>query len=198
MLSVIALSIYLIIEVQVRPIAKNLIINKAEILSSDVVDDAITEAICELDISYNDIIIITYNSKHEIQTINTDIVAVNKLKAEISSKIHEKLSQVNKKDIDIPIGNFLGAQLFEGRGFNVSFAVTLTGSANVNLVSSFTSAGINQTKHSLSVDIDTTVNVLSTAWSDTIKIKSSAALAETVIVGNVPDLYADSQKTLSP
>lgn len=198
MLSVTVLAIYLIIEVQVRPVAKSLIQNKAEILSSDAVDDAITETINELDIAYSDIVIITYNSKHEIQSISTDIVTVNRLKAEISSKIHEKLSQVNNKEIGIPIGNFFGSQLLEGHGFNVYFAITLTGSANVNLVSSFTSAGINQTKHSLSVDIDTTVNVLNTAWSDTVKIKSSAALAETVIVGNVPELYADSQKTRSP
>lgn len=187
---IILLAGWLILESQIRPIARVIVKNKAEILSSDVIDSAITEIICNSGITYDDIIITTYNSQHEIQAINTNISKVNELKANLSTHIHNRLGEVENRKISIPVGNFSGTQLLEGKGFNVNFTISLTGSAEINLNSSFTAAGINQTRHTISIDINANITVLNSGWVDSINIKTDAIIAEMIIVGTVPDLYA--------
>lgn len=187
---IILLAGWLILEAQIRPIAKVIVKNKAAILSSDVIDSAITEVICDSGITYDDIIITTYNAQHEIQAINTNITKVNELKADLSTHIHKRLGEVENRKISIPVGNFSGTQLLEGKGFDIDFTISLTGSAEVNLNSNFTSAGINQTRHTISMNINANITVLNSAWVDSININTDAIIAEMIIVGTVPELYA--------
>lgn len=189
--AILFIAFWITMEVQIRPIARAIVKNKAQILSSDIIDEVITEVICESGISYDDIVITTYNDKNEIQAITTDIVKVNEFKAKITAKIHEKLSEVKNQEVSVPVGNLLGIQLLEGRGFDVNFSISLTGSASANLSSSFTSAGINQTRHSIVIDIDADICVLNSSWTEDISVKTVAVIAETIIVGSVPDLYSD-------
>ena len=187
---IILLAGWLILEAQIRPRAKVIVKNKAAILSSDVIDSAITEVICDSGITYDDIIITTYNAQHEIQAINTNITKVNELKADLSTHIHKRLGEVENRKISIPVGNFSGTQLLEGKGFDIDFTISLTGSAEVNLNSNFTSAGINQTRHTISMNINANITVLNSAWVDSININTDAIIAEMIIVGTVPELYA--------
>ena len=53
----------------------------------------------------------------------------------------------------------------------------------------FTDAGINQTSHKVMLDVNATIKVLVPFSSVTEDITTSICIAETVIVGSVPEAY---------
>ena len=63
------------------------------------------------------------------------------------------------------------------------------GSAEANFRNEFTSAGINQTKHRILLDVDVYVSILLPGFYTSTKVSSEVAVAETVIVGSVPETY---------
>ena len=63
------------------------------------------------------------------------------------------------------------------------------GSSEANFRNAFTSAGINQTKHQIILTVDVSVSILLPGFRTATKVSNSFIVAETVIVGTVPDTY---------
>ena len=53
----------------------------------------------------------------------------------------------------------------------------------------FTDAGINQTKHRIVLNVEVVVSILMPGYTTSTVVESSLAVAETVIVGAVPETY---------
>ncbi len=62
------------------------------------------------------------------------------------------------------------------------------GSSSAHFENAFASAGINQTRHEIRLVVDV-VSVLLPGFSTVTKVTNRCAVAETVIVGSVPDTY---------
>ena len=63
------------------------------------------------------------------------------------------------------------------------------GSSSARFENEFTEAGINQTKHRIILYVDVSVSILLPGFSAYTKVSNAFAVAETVIVGSVPDTY---------
>ena len=53
----------------------------------------------------------------------------------------------------------------------------------------FTAAGINQTKHQIRLVVDVSVSILLPGFTTGTRVRNSFTVAETVIVGTVPESY---------
>lgn len=62
-----------------------------------------------------------------------------------------------------------------------------SGSAETEFKSEFQSGGMNQTIHNLSLSITTDITVLIPPASENTSVSTDVVIAETVIVGEVPD-----------
>jgi hypothetical protein len=89
--------------------------------------------------------------------------------------------------------------LLAGRGPLITVKMQSVGSSTARLVNRFTSAGINQTKHQILLNVDVYVSILLPGFTTATKVSNSFTVAETVIVGSVPDSYTyfDSDDPLS-
>ena len=123
--------------------------SQAERLASLAVDQAVTQVLASGEYAYNDLVVVTTDQEGNIVSLEADIVEVNRLKAAVSTAILEKLAQREKQDVRVPLGDLIGGDYFTGRGPRLTFRLSMTGTALTNLTSSFTSAGINQTRHCL-------------------------------------------------
>ena len=65
------------------------------------------------------------------------------------------------------------------------------GSVNASFASEFTSAGINQTRHRILINTSVYISVMLPTGSAGTEVISEAVIAETVIVGDVPDSYTN-------
>lgn len=109
--------------------------------------------------------------------------------AEILDTVLTRISQVPTGDLSIPIGSLTGSTLLAGRGPRITVRMESVGSSEANFRNAFTSAGINQTKHQIILTVDVSVSVLLPGFRTATKVSNSFIVAETVIVGTVPDTY---------
>jgi hypothetical protein len=93
----------------------------------------------------------------------------------------------------IPLGTLLGGDLFYGRGPGVTLKLTLSGNISADLKGSFESAGYNQTRHRMMLDISASVYTFLPGMRATADVKTNVLVAETVIVGTVPAVVAQQK-----
>ena len=123
-----------------------------------------------------------------ITAITANTVRINALSAEIVSDI-SAASANGRLDLRIPLGTLTDSVLLSGRGPTIPVCVVLLTASAVNFVGDFQSAGINQTKHQILLDVSVDVNLLIPRGSLAQTISAQLLVAETVIVGKVPENY---------
>ena len=99
--------------------------------------------------------------------------------------------------------NALGISLFSGMGPDIRVSVVPVGSVTTRFVTKFESAGINQTRHEISLEATTTMRIVIPTGTDTIQVTSTIPIAESIIVGTVPESYVnvpdvDSMLNMAP
>ncbi len=154
-------------------------------------NDAINEAIDELDAQYDDIITISSDSQGNVTSINTNMAYANKLKTHVINKIYETLPSVESQVIEIPLGNLFGSKLFSGTGPYIPVKIMSVTSVNSSLENEFLSVGINQTMHKIYIDATIDLSVMVPGYESVVSVSTTVLIAETVIVGKVPDTYID-------
>ncbi|MCL2096776.1 MAG: sporulation protein YunB [Oscillospiraceae bacterium] len=176
-------------ESRVRPIMASMAEAHARSIGSKVVSEAISEEIEDKNISYDDLISFEKDENGKIAALKTDIIMVNRLKSNLSVVILDKLAVLYDINLYIPVGNLVNGEFFSGRGPRIELIVLPVGSVTTNITNVFTSAGINQTRHQIMLEVYVTVSVIMPFTVESTDIMMSVAIAETIIVGDVPNMY---------
>ncbi len=128
------------------------------------------------------------NEAGEIAAVSADMGAVNALSAAILENV-VGTAENRTLTVKIPAGSLSGVSLLMGRGPEVPVEILMLTSSRVGFDNSIVSAGINQTKHQILLAVDVSVGILLPGFSTATRVSSSFAVAETVIVGGVPESY---------
>lgn len=188
-LSVIALSAVMIVSSQLRPLLENLAVTRASNAVNRIVMEAVDEAIQNGSISYEQLISFEKDGNGAIAAVHSNMAACNRLQAEILDIILERISQVSARELSIPIGTLSGFSLLAGRGPRITVRMESLGSSSAKFKNEFYSAGINQTNHRIILYIDVSISILLPGFTTATKVSNAVTVAETVIVGNVPETY---------
>lgn len=175
---------------QMRPLVKSVVFNQAQTVSTKVINQVVADELSRLDIDYSDIVDIQKDDDGKILAISTDMKKVNSLKSFMTMSIQEKLNSMDIPKVKIPVGTFTGTEILNGRGPKISIDVSTSGCVDVDFKSEFVSAGINQTKHRLYLGVSTEVFALIPGYPVATVVSTSILIAETIIVGEVPALFA--------
>ena len=160
----------------------------AQNIAEKAFNDAVSAVLAEDQVSYSSLVTLQKDDSSQISAIQTDTVAMNQLKAQISDKIMENLSNSEYSEFKVPVGTFTGSM---GRGPKLSFRLQFAEGVITSYENVFESAGINQTLHRIMLKVKTTVCLVSSWHSTSVEIESSYLIAETILVGSVPSVYAD-------
>ena len=190
----ITLFIAVVIDFKMRPLVKSVAQAQAQIVSTSVINKVVVDELSRLDIDYSDIIKLQKDENGKILAISTDMKKINFLKSTITMAVQEKVVNMGKHNVKIPIGTFSGTEILNGRGPKIPLHVTMTGSVVTDFKSEFIEAGINQTKHRLYLNISTNVFALIPGFPVNTSVNTDIIVAETVIVGEVPSFFADFSK----
>lgn len=137
---------------------------------------------------YSDLVDIKTDSSGNVGMIITDSYAVNKLAATAATKAYAYLSEKIEKGVEVPLGAFTGIRLISGFGAKVRMKVISVASVKCDFVSEFAQAGINQTRHSLYLNINCVVNVVTKTKTKKINDKITVLVFDNLIVGKVPNV----------
>ena len=106
------------------------------------------------------------------------------------------LDRMGDNGIDIALGTFTGLPFLVGIGPKINIKLVQIGAMTSTFTSSFESAGINQTKHSLFINLYASVSLILPAYNSTVDSVTEFLVAESIINGEVPDVYLGSNNTI--
>ncbi len=164
---------------------------KIRSLSQKAVEDAIYETINDSAI-YDTLIMISRDAEGNVVYISANTLQINMLARELARVAQEKLENLGAHGIDIPIGTFTGMPIFVGRGPNINIKLLPIGSISCKFSSEFINAGINQTNHKIYLNVTSKVSVILPTANQTIETTTQIMIAESIIVGKIPDTYLNS------
>lgn len=180
---------YSLIDSRIKPVIQSIAKSQAVILSTKLIDEAVTKVLQEENIDYEYLVNILSDDNKKVTSIQANSLHINSLKSKVSDSISKSISKIKDTKIEIPVGTLIGGEFFAGRGPKLSFYITLTGSVASKIVSTLYSAGINQTVHSISLDVTASIYIVCPGYNTSTKTNTNIALAESVIVGDVPETY---------
>lgn len=182
--------VFVFISIQLRPIITNVTQNEAKQMSVNAINSTVTSELTKSNIKYDDMVNIERDNSGKVLAITTNIVKMNELKSAILTAVQQKLSDQHN-EVGVPLGTLLGSDFLHGRGPNVPLQLTLSGNVNGDFQSKFESAGINQTRHQIYLQIHMSVYSFIPGYNTTTEVTTGVAIAETIIVGEVPQTFAN-------
>lgn len=157
--------------------------------TSDLTNDAIAKQIAEETIRYDRIVYFEKDLDGRITALKTNMSEVNRLKTDILNIINDEILALDTSDIGIPLGSLIFPEFLSGKGPAIPVHILSIRNSDANFVSHFSQAGINQTLHRLNMEVSVDVAVLVLGKTSSFTVTSEVVVAETVIVGDVPQTY---------
>lgn len=157
--------------------------------TSDLINDAIAEQMASGKISYDRIVYFEKDVSGRITALKTNIGEVNKLKTDTLNIINDEILSNEHSQMGIPLGSLFLPELFSGKGPQIPVKILSIRNSDANFESTFTHAGINQTMHQLHMSVIVDVSVLVLGKTVSFTVASDVVIAETIIVGAVPDTF---------
>ena len=172
-----------------KPILLNVASARASHMVNRIVIAAVEEAMADGKLDYDDLVTLETGELGNVIALKSNMTAANRLQSEISADILQRMSDISTTELRISLGTLSGMALLAGRGPTINIKMQTVGSAYANFRNEFASAGINQTKHQILLDVDVYVSILLPGFFTSTQVSNEVAVAETIIVGTVPESY---------
>ena len=172
----------------IRDLARTQVMNS----TSDLTNDAIAKQMAEGSVQYDRMVYFEKDLDGHITALKTNMSEVNRLKTDILHIINDEILALDTSDIGIPLGSLFLPELLSGKGPAIPVHILSIRNSDAMFSSNFQQAGINQTLHQLTMEVSVDVSVLVLAKTESFTVTSEVVVAETVIVGDVPQTYVQT------
>lgn len=169
----------------ITSLAKTQVVNT----TSDLINDAIDLQIEQGNIQYDRIVYFEKDLDGRITALKTNMSEVNRLKTDILNIINDEILAMDTSDLGIPLGSIILPELWSGRGPSLPVQIISIRNSDATFSSNFTEAGINQTLQQLTLEVIVDVSVLVLGQTSSFSVSSHVVVAETIIVGQVPNTF---------
>lgn len=157
--------------------------------TSDLINDAIDMQISNGTIQYDRMVYFEKDLDGKITALKTNMSEVNRLKTDLLNLINDEILAMDSDHLGVPLGSLIFPELFAGKGPCLPVHILTIRNSEADFFSEFSQAGINQTLQKLNMQVSVDVAVLVLGKVDNFTISSQVVIAETVIVGQVPDMF---------
>ncbi|MBO4939025.1 MAG: sporulation protein YunB [Oscillospiraceae bacterium] len=186
---VVLLVAFALLRSKYRLVIEDLAQTQVKNTTSDLTNDAIAKQIAAGDIQYDRIVYFEKDLNGRITALKTNMSEVNRLKTDILNIINDEILALDTSDIGIPLGSLFLPEFLSGKGPTIPVHILSIRNSDAVFVSHFSEAGINQTMHQLIMDVSVDVAVLVLGHTSSFTITSEVVVAETVIIGDVPQTF---------
>lgn len=138
---------------------------------------------------YSDFIRLSYNTEGNVTALETNYAAIALTNSELTDGTVKELSKNNLITVEIPLGTLSGGTILAGKGPDIRIKVKISPKITSEIENEFYESGINQTLHRIVAKINVKTYALLPMSPREIEVPTKICLAETVIVGKVPDAY---------
>lgn len=187
--ALVLLALFMAVRGKYRLVIRDLAETQVKNSTSDLTNDAIARQIAAGNIQYDRIVYFEKDLDGRITALKTNISEVNRLKTDILNIINDEILALDTSDIGIPVGSLIFPEFLSGKGPAIPVHILSIRNSDANFFSNFLQAGINQTLHQLAMEVSIDVAVLALGETSSFTMTTEVVVAETVIVGDVPNTY---------
>lgn len=156
---------------------------------AEAVNEAALQTMQWNDIEYDKLVSVQRNDQDEILSIEANSYQINLLARQTQTLATANVNAVCEEGIPVPLGAFTGISALAGFGPEITFRVLQVGSVICSFESEFTSAGINQTRHSVYMYADASVSIVLPSQTRKVTVSTQILVCESIIVGKIPEIY---------
>lgn len=182
---------FLLLDARLRPTVYDLAALEAKAAAESIVSRGVEKALSECEIDYSQIVAVNYSADKKITGITTDILKMNLFKSRISRAVDKTFEKNAVTAVSVPLGTATGITLLSGMGPDIKVKVGMSGVTVTDFENIFEAAGVNQTQHSVMLNLETTVILTLAGKRINHTVNTSVCVAQTVIVGSVPEILVD-------
>lgn len=193
LLSILLLAVLLFIYFQ-RNVTRVLIsISEATMRASTTVavNDAVFYTLSD-EMRYEDLVRIDRDLDGDIVAVSANPLKINKIARDTASISQSNLKNLSLNGIPVPLGALTGIEAFAGLGPSIQFRIIPVSSVSCDFSSTFESVGINQTKHSIYLNVIADISIVMPSRTENFAVLTEILVGESVIVGAIPDAYLQS------
>ena len=172
-----------------RPIILNTAESRVRAIALDAVNSAIARNISGVE--YADLVTVHCDEAGRVTLLQANTVGMNRLSTQTALTAQQYIADIGEQSLRISIGSATGNPLLAGRGPEMVIKVIPVGSVRTEFVTEFQSAGINQTRHKIYIKMHAAMRVVIPAGAKLVEVSTQVPVAETVIVGQVPQSYVN-------
>ena len=188
-LALLAVAVLLVLRTKYRKALTELAQTQVKNVTSDLINDAVDREIAEGTIQYDRLVYFEKDLEGRITALKTNMGEINRLKTETLALINQEILDMDSSALGVPIGSLVLPEVFAGRGFSIPIEILTIRNSDASFSSCFSQAGIDQTLQQMKMDVFVDVTVLILGSTESFTVSSQVVVAETVIVGQVPNTY---------
>ena len=181
----------LIIERNLTQVVLSLAQAQARAMAVKVLNQSAEELLASGGVTYDSLMKVVTDGQEQVRLIQANTPEMNRLASKVSLLAQEKLLEKGDQAVKVPLGSAFGMTLFAGAGPKLSVRVLPVGSVHAEFHTDFQTAGINQTRHRVSLVLTAQVQLVLPTGSKRVEVSTQVAMAESIIVGEVPDTFTD-------
>ena len=155
---------------------------------TEQVNAVIAQMMAEGDYDGESFVHLEKNDAGEICAVSSDMARINALSSEILDRV-VGATENRTLDVRVPLGNLTGVSLLMGRGPGVPVEIIMLTSSHVAFQNKVVTAGINQTKHQINLDVIVDIDILIPWGTESAQVVTEVMIADTLVIGKVPDTY---------
>ena len=133
-----------------------------------------------------DLVSVEKDSNDKIVMVKADTVRLNTLATKISLKGQDELEKMGKVGFKIPLGYVSKVSILSYLGPDIIVKMRPIGRVEVSYESIFESAGINQTRLKIYMNVKSTMQIILPFESRDLEVVNNVPVCETIIVGEIP------------
>ena len=152
--------------------------------------EGVEETIHKANYYYDDLVTIVRDDEGNIKSLVTNTARLNTVSNAVNRNVDSRINEIKTYPVSIPLTSILGSELVSGVGPDITFRVTLTGTASTSFDNVFDSAGVNQTRHQIMLKVTVKTYVIFGASVTKHTVSTDVCIAENIIVGITPEAIA--------
>lgn len=157
-------------------------------ITTVAVNDAVYYTLSDR-VRYEELVTVSRDSEGNITSITSNPFQINRIARDTAYMSQQNLTKMSEDPIEVPLGAFFGIEAWAGFGPKLPIKIIPISNVECSFASKFEEAGVNQTKHSIYLEIVADISIVMPSGTRNFASLTEVLICESVLLGKVPDTY---------
>ena len=187
-------ALYLFLERNLTQVILDTAYTRAHAIAVETMNEAVQKTLTPA-VGYEELIRVHTDNLGKVTMLQANTVRMNELAVSIALAAQDALSMRDESTSSVPRGAALKAPFLSSFGPRIPVRLVPVGAVNASFATEFESAGINQTRHKIWLEMHATVRLVLPTGARAVTVDTQILIAESIIIGEVPSSYIHVPET---